>query len=334
MDVKARHAIPTALLATSLAFAACPYITGCSQPASSTTNSKAATSDSTPTADASDNDVKQKECISAISKGLQKHWEKTEVDDFGSLSGLTSAVKAGYQAELDEISNYSADDFADKEFGKLFGKYKTSLENAVKGADAFFPANPDVYNKTFLDEGTLTRAVCLEKFQRKYGLTVPSEDSELLEDAIDVSGVSHMISPKKMVKVQMSGTEVEVGVEGFQSSASYNQQEASSGNKPEGKTYAMLLLDFRNVSAPTDSNGMLDVTPYFEVDDWNALGLATENESYGFPGYDAIAGGYGTCPAGKSTRFALPYVVDEKTDGVIVFLGSKYMTTLEMEQVQ
>jgi hypothetical protein len=63
----------------------------------STINSKAATSDSATTADASKNDAKQKECVSAISKGLQKHWEVTEVDDFGSLAGRTSAVKAGYQ---------------------------------------------------------------------------------------------------------------------------------------------------------------------------------------------------------------------------------------------
>lgn len=267
--------------------------------------------------------LKEKECLEAIAAGIEAGW-KSSTSNPASFSEQGEAKKVAAEAELDAIREYSSQDFSNEEFGALIENYKKSLQNQIDGLSDY-PANPDLYNSQYVENGARLRLDSLKALQDGYALPIGDDYKKRFESELGTSP-SRMIPCKSPVYISMPEGDAELTVEGMSLGKGDYSGLVELGIISEGQNVAYLLCTMANISRDAGD----DYDDYLRFDEMaiikGADGVQIDAFDYSgeYPGYTGIgAGVFGVYPdsdiqIGETKRICIPYVIDSSATEVCV----------------
>lgn len=279
---------------------------------------------------------KREECVAAIARGLRNHWMGV-TGDVTSFEQYVQSIKDGAQTQLNQISLYAPEDFADEKFASLVDDYRTSLASQIEGIDGML-GDAGLYNKKYLDKGVLQRAKILAELKKSYGLKVDDMYAANLDEALHPNG-ARACAVGQVIRLTLPQGLLDVTVEGFDHDPRSTAVANKEGYLPKGKHVGMLLLNVHNESYALDYEGhsYVELNKIVHTCDATFRSFPAMAVSWDYADHKVAEGGYVELAPGKTERIAIPYLIDENLSDLIVRVGKKrfvYVKADETKQVE
>lgn len=255
-------------------------------------------------------DKQSEECINSLKLGLENRWEITN-KDYRTYEEFKNNIVLGIDAELAQLEKYRNTQFDNKKFDETIKEYIKALDNQKKGIEYIF-TDAKQYNSLYLEQGETIRSMCLNTFNKKYGLSFDSNYKENFDNIL-AADYTTTVAIGEQIRINAEYGEIGVKLLGF-----------DILTNPGDDKELVLYCEVENFSYYDEWNGESILTDYFiSLYDGKGYNVETKNESYDYVDEYRESAGFIDLKQGEKGKFAILFDYQENIDIVYVSLNGK-----------